>query len=131
VSDDFRIELFAAGLAVGRAAIGAAVWLDPARALNALGFDERRRSPSGTALAMARLAATRDLLLAAEALRALDDRARLRRATLAGAVADAGDAVAFVLALAGRDGIDRAATRGLLAATPATVAGLWVARRLD
>jgi hypothetical protein len=128
VSDEFLTRAIAATLALGRAAIGVGVWLAPEWALGALGFD-RRRSGSGPAVAMARLAATRDLVLAAEGLRALSDPARLRRAALAGAAADAGDAVAFALALARRDGTGRAAIRGLAAAIPATALGLWLARR--
>jgi hypothetical protein len=128
VSDETLTRTIAAGLALGRAAIGAGVWLAPERAFGALGF-ERRRRPSGAAVAMARLAATRDLLLAVEGLRALDDPARLRQTSLAGAAADAGDAVAFALALARRDGIDRAAIRGLAAAIPATALGAWLAWR--
>jgi hypothetical protein len=129
VSDESRTRAIAAGLAIGRAAIGAAVWLAPERALETLGFDVRRRRSSGPAVAMARLAATRDLLLAAEGLRALSDPVRLRRIALAGAAADAGDSVAFALALACRDGIDRAAIRGLLAAILAAAVGVWLATR--
>jgi hypothetical protein len=127
VSDETLTRTIAAGLALGRAAIGAGVWLAPEWALGALGFDPRR-SRSGPAVTMARLAATRDLVLAAEALRALGDPTRLRQTSLAGAAADAGDGVAFALALARRDGT-RAATRGLAAAIPATALGLWVALR--
>jgi hypothetical protein len=130
MSDDFPPKAIAAGLAAGRAAIGAGIWLAPERTFEALGFEVRSRSPSGPGLAMARLAATRDLILAVAALRALDDPARLRDVSLAGAAADAGDAVAFGLALARRDGIDRAATRGVLAALAATAAGSWVVRRV-
>jgi hypothetical protein len=131
VSDDFPPKALAAGLALGRAAIGAGIWLAPERAFEALGFGGRRSSPSGAALAMARLAATRDLILALAALGALDDPAQLRKISLAGAAADAGDAVAFGLAVAHRDGIDRAAIPGILAASAATAAGLWVARRVS
>jgi hypothetical protein len=126
--DESLTRAIAAGLALGRAAIGAGLWLAPERALGVLGFDLRGRS-AGPAVTVTRLAATRDLLLAAEGMRALGDPARLRRASMVGAAADAGDAVAFALALARRDGVDRAAIRGLLAAVPATVAGVWLARR--
>src|SRR5918994_3173041 len=70
VSDEFLTRAIAATLALGRAAIGVGVWLAPEWALGALGFDPRR-SGSGPAVAMARLAATPDLVLAAEGLRAL------------------------------------------------------------
>jgi hypothetical protein len=127
--DESLTRSIAAGLALGRAAIGAGLWLAPDRVLGMLGFDLGRRRSAGTAVVIARLAATRDLLLACEGLRALDDPARLRRVAMAGAAADAGDAVAFALALARRDAIDRAAIRGLLAATPATAIGVWLVRR--
>jgi hypothetical protein len=128
--DDSRMRAIAAGLAFGRAAIGVGIWIAPTRAFALLGFTGQGARPTGASLVMARLAGTRDLLLAVESLRALDNPRRLRYASLACAAADAGDALAFGLALARRDGIDQAATRGLLAAVPATVAGLWLSRRL-
>jgi hypothetical protein len=61
-------------------------------------------------------------------LSALEDRARLRAASLANAAADAGDTLAFGLALSG--GERAAAARGLAAALPAAVAGVWTAWKL-
>jgi hypothetical protein len=61
-------------------------------------------------------------------LAALEDHDRLRRATLSNAVADAGDALAFGVAL--RTSERTAGTRGIAAALPAAVAGVWTAWRL-
>jgi hypothetical protein len=130
VSDVSSTRAVALGLALGRIAIGAGIWIAPRRAFDLLGLTDSGRSPDGADLVVGRLAATRDLLLAVETLRALDNPARLRYASLAGAAADAADALAFGLALARREGIDEAAARGLIAAVPATLAGLWVAERL-
>ncbi|MGH2954584.1 MAG: hypothetical protein ACRDK9_11335, partial [Solirubrobacterales bacterium] len=88
-------RLVAGSLAAGRAAIGAGFWLAPELAFRALGFE---RSDAGLR-AVARIGGTRDLVLAAWALRTLDDRERLRRASVAVAAADAGDTLAFALLL--------------------------------
>jgi hypothetical protein len=116
----------AVGLAAGRVAIGAGIWLAPGVAWKALGFGE---APRGAALALGRLAATRDLVLGGWQLAAVDDRDRLRRLVAAGTLVDAADALAFGLALR-EDGMRDAAIRGLAAAAGATVAGAWMARRL-
>jgi hypothetical protein len=115
----------AIGLAAGRLAIGAGLWLAPRRCARALGFE----ALDSTGLALARIAATRDLVLGAWQLRALDDRERLRTATLGVGLADTGDALAFTLALADRR-TRRAGVRGLAGALPAALAGLWLAARL-
>jgi hypothetical protein len=112
-------------LAGGRVAIGAGLWLAPGPSARALGFD----GLDGPALALARIAATRDLVLGAWQLSALGDRERLARATLAVGIADAGDAATFGLAL-GDDRTRTAGIRGLPAAAAATAAGLWLATRL-
>jgi hypothetical protein len=97
----------------------------PELSLRALGFSE----VSPATVALARVAGIRDLVLGGLTLGALEDRERLRTATIANATADAGDAAAFALAL---DAGERAAgLRGLAAALPATLAGIWVARRLS
>lgn len=116
----------AVSLAAGRAAIGAAIWLAPRRALPALGFE--RAADDDDALTLARIAATRDLVLGTWQASALGDRARLRRATLAVAACDAGDALAF--AVAARRGSTTLAVKGLAGAVPATLAGAWLAARL-
>ena len=119
-------RLAGGGLAAGRLAIGAGLWLAPRLSLRALGFadaDER-------ALAVARIGATRDLLLGAWQLRSLGDRDELLRATRAVAVVDTGDALAFALAL--RD--PRARPMGAIGAGlagPAAAAGAWLASSLS
>jgi hypothetical protein len=122
-SEDPVVLLTAVGLAAGRLAIGGALWLAPAACARALGFGVLDRRE----LALARIAATRDLLLGVWQLRGLGDPVELRRASTAVAVADAGDALAFALVLA--DGERTAGLRGLAAAVPASLAGAWVARR--
>jgi len=108
----------------GRIAFGLAMITAPEPALRALGFDEVTRAT----VAVTRIAGIRDLVLGVVTLGALDDRRRLRAATLANAAADAGDTLAFSLALG--DGERDAGLRGLAAALPATVAGAWTAWRL-
>jgi hypothetical protein len=123
---DRLARVVAIGLAAGRLAIGAGLWLAPGRTAAGLGFGTLDRR----ALALARIAATRDLVLGAWQLGALGDVAELRRATLAVAVADAGDALTFGLLL-GDEGRRAAAARGLAGALPATLGGAWLARRLQ
>ena len=118
-------RLVAIGLAAGRLAIGAALWTAPQRSGRALGF----ASLDETGLALARVAASRDLVLGVWQLSALD-RDRLRQATVGVAAADAGDAITFALALRGSDATRTAGLRGLPAAAAATVAGAWLAAHL-
>lgn len=125
VTDDPLVRKTAVGLAAGRLAIGAAIWLAPDLAAKALGFD----SIDAKALVLGRIAASRDLVLGAWQLSALDDRRELRHASLAVALADAGDALTFLLAAAGTD-TRGAGFRGLAGAVPATLAGAWLVRRL-
>jgi hypothetical protein len=120
-------RLLAIGLAGGRIAIGAGLWLAPAAAGRALGFAEL----DSRALALGRVAATRDLILGAWQLGSLGDRDELRRATGAVAAADAGDALAFALALRAGGEVAEAGRRGLPAALVATAAGAWLAWRLS
>lgn len=125
VTDEPLVRTTAIALATGRLAIGAGIWLAPGLAAKALGFD----SIDAKALALGRIAASRDLVLGAWQLSSLDDSESLRRASLAVALVDAGDALAFALAAAG--GEARAAGfRGLAGAVPATIAGAWLVSRL-
>lgn len=111
-------RLTGGGLAAGRLAIGAGLWLAPRLSLRALGFAEADER----VLAVARIGATRDLVLAVWQLRSLDDREELLRVTRAVVVADAGDALAFALAL--RDPEARAmAALGVALAAPAALVG--------
>jgi hypothetical protein len=120
-----RPERFlAAALAGGRIAIGAGLWLAPVLTLRALGFSQ----PDERAVAVARIAGTRDLVLGAWQASALGDRAELARATAAVAACDAGDSLAFALLLGGDE--RRAAVRGLAGAVPATIAGAGLALAL-
>ena len=81
-------------------------------------------------VAVARLAGVRDIVLGAAQALSLGDRAALRRSSLACAAADAGDAAVFGTALTAGGAVGRAGSRGLAAAGPATLAGLWLASRL-
>jgi hypothetical protein len=114
----------AIGLAGGRLAIGVGLWLAPALSARLLGFGEI----DSRAITLARIAATRDLVIGGWQLGALDDPARLRAASAAAALADTGDALAFALALrAGDRETRRAGLRGLTAAAPAAIAGACLA----
>jgi hypothetical protein len=108
-----------------RLGFGVAMLAAPEPALRALGFTEITPSTK----AVARIAGVRDLVLGGVTLAALDDRERLLGATVANATADAGDTTAFFLALGA--GERAAGIRGLAAALPATIVGVWVTRRLS
>ncbi len=117
--------MLACALAAGRIAIGAGLWLAPARSGRALGFEQL----DGAALALGRVAATRDLALGGWQLASAGDRDGLRRATATVAGVDAADALAFALALRGSS-TRTAAVRGLPAAASAALAGIWLSARL-
>jgi hypothetical protein len=132
------VRALSLALSLGRVAIGAGLALAPRQSLAALGF----REASDTTVAVSRIAGGRDLVMGAAAFAARDDRARLRAATLANAAVDACDVATFAAAMgAGRGsrgrrrtsggGVRTAGVRGIAAALPATLAGLWVARRLS
>jgi hypothetical protein len=106
-------------------AIGLGLFIAPEPSLRALGFSDL----SPATKAVARVAGVRDFVLGGVTLAALDDGERLLGATVANAAADAGDAASFALALA--QGERDAGLRGLAAALPAILAGIWVARRLS
>jgi hypothetical protein len=97
----------------------------PEASLRALGFSE----VSPATVAVTRIAGVRDLVLGGVTLATLRDRDRLRAATLANAAADAGDTLAFGVALGTPE--RTAGSRGMAAALPAAVAGLWTAWRLS
>jgi hypothetical protein len=115
-------SLVARALGAGRIAIGAGIWLAPAFSARVLGIGRLE----GGALALARVAATRDLVLGAAQIFTARDRRAARRVALAGTAADAGDLIAFALALGA--GEQSAGLRGISAALPATAAGAWLAR---
>jgi Domain of unknown function (DUF4267) len=110
--------------ALGRIAIGIGMLAAPETALRALGFEE----VSPATAAVGRIAGVRDLVLGGATLAALDDRDRLRAATVANAVADAGDTLAFGVALSSSE--RTAGARGVAVALPAAIAGIWTAWRL-
>lgn len=115
----------AAASAAGRIAIGIGLAVAPQPALKALGFAR----PSAATISVSRLAGGRDIVLGAVTLAALGDRDRLRAASFANAAVDAGDALTFAAGL-GAGETRLASLRGLGAAVPATLAGLWCARAL-
>lgn len=116
----------AIGLGCGRIAIGVGLWLAPGVAARALGFGEL----DSRALALGRIAATRDLVLGTWQLSALGDRDRLAHATAAVAACDAGDTLTFALAMRSGGEAREAGLRGVVGAALATASGAWLARRL-
>jgi hypothetical protein len=109
----------------GRIAFGVGMLTAPEWALRVLGFTE----VGPATVPVTRLAGIRDLVLGLVTVAGLQDRERLRRATVANAVADAGDALAFGMAL--RTSERAAGLRGLAAALPAAAAGIWTGWRLS
>jgi hypothetical protein len=109
----------------GRVAIGVAMLAAPELSLRALGF----REVNAATAAVGRIAGIRDLVLGVLTLAGIDDPARLRAATIASAAADAGDTLAFALAL--RNGERAAGSRGVALALPAALTGLWATWRLS
>ena len=122
---DPLIRVVAAASGLGRIAIGVGLAAAPRFALRTLGFAD----PSATTIAVSRLAGGRDIVIGALTIAALDDPPRLRSANLASAAVDAGDTLTFAASLSEPE-TRKAALRGLGAAVPATLAGLWLARRL-
>jgi hypothetical protein len=120
---DIRAWSLASGF--GRVAFGVGMLAAPEAALRALGFSE----VSPATVAVTRVAGVRDLVLGGVTLAALRDRDRLRAATLANAAADTGDTLAFGIVLGTPE--RAAGSRGIAAALPAAVAGLWTAWRLS
>ena len=120
------VRAFSVISSAGRAAIGLGLLTAPEPALRALGFSETTSSATVT---VGRIAGVRDLVLGLVTLAALEDPDRLRLATLANAAADAGDAVAFGFAMRSEE--RTAGNRGIAAALPAALAGIWVAWRLS
>jgi hypothetical protein len=120
---DVRAWSLVSGL--GRVAFGIGMLAAPEPALRALGFNDVDQ----TTLVVSRVAGIRDLVLGVATLAALTDRDRLRTATVANAVADAGDTFAFGLALGTSE--RAAGSRGMAFALPSAVVGLWIAWRLS
>jgi hypothetical protein len=113
-------------LSLGRVAIGVGIWAAPSLAAKALGM----KPFEGEALALSRLAATRDVLLGAWLAAELKDGGRPLAPAVAVTACDAGDALTFAL-LAGRGGEGvKPGLQGLAAAGPATALGAWLVSRL-
>ena len=123
MSADVRVWSLASGL--GRVVIGLGLLAAPEMSARMLGFEE----VNPATVAVSRVAGVRDFVLGIATLAALDDRDRLRAATLANAAADAGDTLAFGVALGTSE--RRAAVLGLTAALPAAFAGIWTSWRLS
>jgi hypothetical protein len=124
LSDEER--LVGGFLAAGRIAIGIGIWAAPSLAAKGLGMKQW----DGEALAVARLAGTRDMLLGAWLASELRDGGKPLGPAVALTACDAGDALAFAL-LAARGGDSSAAgMRGLATAGPATAVGAWLVSRL-
>jgi hypothetical protein len=118
------VRALAFALAAGRLAIGTGLWMAPTLSARLLGFGEI----DARALTLARIAATRDLVIGAWQLSGVYEPERLAAASTAAAAADAGDALAFALAFRSKDrSIRRAGLRGMAAAVPAAIAGAVVA----
>jgi hypothetical protein len=122
--DSPAVRAWSLASGLGRAAIGVGMLAAPEFSLRALGLTEVRPST----VMVSRIAGIRDLVLGVATLTALEDRDRLRAATLASAVADAGDTFAFGLALGTSE--RTAGARGIAAALPAALAGAWMVWRL-
>jgi hypothetical protein len=112
------------GIAAGRLAIGVGALLATGPALKALGFP----SADTGGRALARIAGSRDIAIAAATFAARDDAVGLRNAALIATAVDFADAVTF--GLAGREGAGRAAVQGVASGGAATAVGLWAWRRL-
>jgi hypothetical protein len=125
LSDDER--LVGAALAAGRVAIGAGIWLAPGLAAKGLGM----RPFDGEALAVARLAATRDIILGAWLGAELREGGKPLSPAIALTACDAGDALTFALLAARGGGDTQAGARGLATAGPATAVGAWLVSRLS
>ena len=118
-------RLVGGALAAGRIAIGAGIWAVPGLASRSLGM----RAWHGESLAVARLAATRDVILGIWLAAELRQGGKPLAPAAALAACDAGDALAFAL-LATRDSEPGPGLRGVAAAGPATAAGAWLANRI-
>lgn len=115
----------ALAIAAGRLGLGVAIFAFTRPALAGLGFD---RADAAT-IALARLAGGRDIALGLHGLLARNNTARLAESSAIATAVDAGDGIAFAVALASGEMGKRAAVNVPLIAG-AVVAGSWVTARL-
>jgi hypothetical protein len=120
-------RLVGAGLAAGRIAIGVGIWTAPTLAAKGLGLNRFE----GQGLALARLAATRDVLLGVWLLSELRDEGNPVVPAAALTACDAGDALTFALLARSDSESAKAGLHGVATAGPATLAGAWLTRRLS
>jgi hypothetical protein len=116
-------------LAIGRIVIGVLAMIAPALAARLFGFPSEH--DNGTARVMGRLFGVRDIVLGGLVLQFADDPAVSRHLHRGLACVDAGDATSALVALARRDGIDRAALGLFVIAGAATATGIQIARAED
>ena len=125
---DPLLKAVATASGLGRIALGIGLFALPKITMRGLGFAD----PDSRLLTIAQIAGGRDLVMGAETLLALraGDEERVRRALTWNALADAGDSVAFSVALVSGDEEAReAGKRGLPMAAVAALGGLIAARR--
>jgi hypothetical protein len=115
----------ALAIAAGRLALGVAISASTRRALAGLGFDD----PDAGTIALARLAGGRDIALGLHGLAARDDRGRLAESSAIATAVDAGDGIAFALALRS-GGLGKRALVNVPLIAAAVGAGAWATSRL-
>ncbi len=120
-------RLVGSGLAAGRIAIGLGIWAVPSLAAKGLGL----RRFEGEGLALARLAATRDVILGIWLAAELKEGGSPAVPAAALTACDAGDALTFALLASGGGENAKAGLHGVATAGPATLAGAWLTRRLS
>lgn len=114
-------------MAAGRVLIGAAALFAPGRTSRLLGFPVEQDSPS--ARLMGRLFGVRDVALGVLVWKARNDPAFARFVYRLNACVDGGDAASMAVAVAGRQGIDRAALSSSVPALSAMVGWSVLAAR--
>lgn len=115
----------AIAIAAGRLGLGVAICAFTRPALAGLGFDR----PDAATIVLARLAGGRDIALGLHGLAARDDRARLAESSAIGTAVDAGDGLAFAVAIASGE-VGRRTLVNVPLIGAAVVAGTWITARL-
>jgi hypothetical protein len=116
-------------LALARIVIGALALIAPTATARIFGFPAAH--DNGTARVMARLFGIRDVVLGGLSLQFADNPGVSRHLHRALVCVDASDAASALVAIARRDGIDRAALGTFVIAGSATAAGIQIARAED